>query len=643
MYSRGVKITMTKETYSFQAEVGKILDIVAHSLYSQKEVFLRELISNASDACDKLRYHSLTEPELLSGNGDFAITLAVDPKAKTLTISDNGIGMSKDDMIDALGTIAKSGTQAFVDGLKDAQSDGEDAKLALIGQFGVGFYSCFMIADKVEVVSRKAGDIDAWRWTSNGQGAFDIESATREERGTDVIVHVKKDAKEFLEVLRIENVVKTYSDHIAQPVILKSSKDGEEDKTLNSASALWIREKKDITADQYNEFYHHVGMAFDEPWLTLHNKVEGAISYTNLLFVPSSRPFDLFHPERKGSLKLYVNRVFITDDCEALIPGYMRFLKGVVDSEDIDLNVSREMLQHNPAVAKIRKALIKRVLNELKKKAEKASEEYATFWETFGIVLKEGIHEDIENRDRLMELVRFKSSSVEGWTSLKDCVSRMKASQDAIYYISGADAEAAARSPQLEGFRAKGIEVLFMTDPVDEFWMPAVGMYDEKQFKSATRGDVDLSKIDGDSDDNDGDDKDKAKEEMPAGMDALTAAFKVALGDKVKDVRTSSRLTDSPVCLVAEEGDMDMHLERLLKQHQQIDQGSPRVLEVNPKHLLIMNLAGVAEKQKGKDALLDDAAFLLLDQALIIEGEPVLDPQAFIRRMTEMMQKSMPT
>ena len=639
----GVKITMTKETYSFQAEVGKILDIVAHSLYSQKEVFLRELISNASDACDKLRYHSLTEPELLSGNGNFAITLAVDPKAKTLTISDNGIGMSKDDMIDALGTIAKSGTQAFVDGLKDAQSDGEDVKLALIGQFGVGFYSSFMIADKVEVVSRKAGDTDAWRWTSNGQGAFDIESATREERGTDVIVHVKKDAKEFLEVLRIENVVKTYSDHIAQPVILKASKDGEEDKTLNSASALWTREKKDITADQYNEFYHHVGMAFDEPWLTLHNKVEGAISYTNLLFVPSSRPFDLFHPERKGSLKLYVNRVFITDDCEALIPGYMRFLKGVVDSEDIDLNVSREMLQHNPAVAKIRKALMKRVLNELKKKAEKAPEEYATFWETFGMVLKEGIHEDIENQDRLMELVRFKSSSVEGWTSLKDYVSRMKASQDAIYYISGADAEAAARSPQLEGFRAKGIEVLFMTDPVDEFWMPAVGMYDEKQFKSATRGDVDLSKIDGDSDDKDGDDKDKAKEDIPAGMDELTAAFKIALGDKVKDVRTSSRLTDSPVCLIAEEGDMDMHLERLLKQHQQIDQGSPRVLEVNPKHLLIMNLASVAEKQKGKDTLLDDAAFLLLDQALIIEGEPVLDPQAFIRRMTEVMQKSMPT
>lgn len=633
---------MTKETHTFQAEVGKILEIVAHSLYSQKEVFLRELISNASDACDKLRYRSLTEPELLNGDGDFAITLAIDPKAKTLIISDNGIGMSKDDMIDSLGTIAKSGTQAFMDGLKDAQSGEEDAKLALIGQFGVGFYSSFMIADKVEVVSRKAGDSDAWRWTSDGQGAFEIESATREGRGTDVIVHVKKDAKEFLETLRVENVVKTYSDHIAQPVILKASKDDEEDKTLNSASALWTREKKEISAEQYNEFYHHVGMAFDEPWLTLHNKVEGAISYTNLLFVPSSRPFDLFHPERKGSLKLYVNRVFITDDCEALIPGYMRFLKGVVDSEDIDLNVSREMLQHNPAVAKIRKALVKRVLGELKKKAEKVPEEYSTFWETFGMVLKEGIHEDIENRDRLMELIRFKSSSVEGWTSLKDYVSRMKESQGAIYYISGTDAEAAARSPQLEGFRAKGIEVLFMTDPVDEFWMPAVGMYDEKQFKSATRGDVDLSTIDDDGENKDGGDKDKAKENVPAGMDALTAAFKIALGDKVKDVRISSRLTDSPVCLVAEEGDMDMHLERLLKQHKQLDESSPRVLEVNPKHMLIMNLAGVADKQKGKDALLDDAAFLLLDQALIIEGEPVLDAQAFIRRMTEVMQKSMP-
>ncbi|MEX0693007.1 MAG: molecular chaperone HtpG [Rhodospirillales bacterium] len=631
---------MTKETYSFQAEVGKILDIVAHSLYSQKEVFLRELISNASDACDKLRYRSLTEPELLAGDGAFQISIAIDSKAKTLNVSDNGIGMNKDDMIDALGTIAKSGTQAFMEGLKEAQSGGEDAKLALIGQFGVGFYSTFMVADKVEVVSRKAGETDAWRWTSDGHGAFEIDVAERDGHGTDVIIHIKKDAKEFLDAPRVENVVKTYSDHIAQPVVLRAAKEGEADKTLNSASALWTRDKKDISDEQYNEFYHHVGMAYDAPWLTLHNKAEGVVSYTNLLFVPSSRPFDLFHPERKGHLKLYVNRVFITEDCDALIPGYLRFLKGVVDSQDIDLNVSREMLQHNPAVAKIRKALVKRVLGELKKKADKAPEEYGEFWDTFGMVLKEGIHEDFENRDRLMELTRFKSSSVEGWTSLADYVSRMKDGQDAIYYISAADAEQAAKSPQLEGFQAKGIEVLFMTDPVDEFWMPAVGTFAEKPFKSATRGGVDLSKIAGGGDADKKDGEDDAKEEVPGGIDALMAAFKLALGDKVKDVRASARLTDSPVCLVADEGDMDMHLERLLKAHNQLDMASARVLEINPKHVLIRNLATLAEAD-ATDRTLDDAAYLLLDQARIVEGEPVLDTQAFIRRMTSIMQKGL--
>ena len=371
--------------------------------------------------------------------------------------------------------------------------------------------------------------------------------------------------------MRVENVVKTYSDHIAQPVILKASKKDEEDKTLNSASALWTREKRDISDEQYTEFYHHVGMAFDDPWLTIHNKVEGMVSYTNLLFVPSSRPFDLFHPERKGQLKLYVKRVFITDDCEALVPPYLRFVKGVVDSEDIDLNVSREMLQHNPAVAKIRKALVKRVLGELKKKAEKAPEEYVIFWDTFGMVLKEGIHEDFDNRDKLLELTRFKSSAVDGWTSLKEYVERAKESQNEIYYITGPDAEQVSKSPQLEGFRAKGVEVLFMTDPVDEFWVPAVGTFEEKTFKSATRGDVDLSSVDGEeSDEKKKEDADK-KTETAEGMDPLLAAFKVTLGDAVKDVRTSSRLTDSPVCLVADEGAMDMHLERLLKAHNQLD------------------------------------------------------------------------
>jgi len=632
---------MSKETFSFQAEVGKILDIVAHSLYSQKEVFLRELISNASDACDKLRYRSLTEPNLLDDGGEFKIEIAIDSKAKTLRISDNGIGMDKDDLVDALGTIAKSGTQAFMEGLADAEKGSDEATLDLIGQFGVGFYSAFMVGDKIEVVTRKAGSDQAWRWTSDGKGSFEIEDATRETHGTDVIVHIRKDQKEYLEQMRVENVVKTYSDHIAQPVILKASKKDEEDKTLNSASALWTREKRDISDEQYTEFYHHVGMAFDDPWLTIHNKVEGMVSYTNLLFVPSSRPFDLFHPERKGQLKLYVKRVFITDDCEALVPPYLRFVKGVVDSEDIDLNVSREMLQHNPAVAKIRKALVKRVLGELKKKAEKAPEEYVIFWDTFGMVLKEGIHEDFDNRDKLLELTRFKSSAVDGWTSLKEYVERAKESQNEIYYITGPDAEQVSKSPQLEGFRAKGVEVLFMTDPVDEFWVPAVGTFEEKTFKSATRGDVDLSSVDGEeSDEKKKEDADK-KTETAEGMDPLLAAFKVTLGDAVKDVRTSSRLTDSPVCLVADEGAMDMHLERLLKAHNQLDQSSPRILEVNPTHALITQLAAVAKEKNGKDPVLDDAAFLLLDQARIVEGEPVSDAQAFTRRMSAVMQRGM--
>lgn len=632
---------MSKETFSFQAEVGKILDIVAHSLYSQKEVFLRELISNASDACDKLRYRSLTEPDLLSGGGDFQIEISIDPKAKTLTISDNGIGMDKDDLIDALGTIAKSGTQAFMEGLADAEKGSEEATLELIGQFGVGFYSAFMVGDKIEVLTRKAGNDQAYRWTSDGKGSFEIEDASRDTNGTDVIVHIRKDQKEYLEHMRVENVVRTYSDHIAQPVILKATKKDDEDKTVNSASALWTREKRDISEDQYKEFYHHVGMAFDDPWLTMHNKVEGMVSYTNLLFVPSSRPFDLFNPDRKGQLKLYVKRVFITDDCEALIPPYLRFVKGVVDSEDIDLNVSREMLQHNPAVAKIRKALIKRVLGELKKKADKAPEEYTNFWDTFGMVLKEGIHEDFDNRDKLIELARFKSSAVDGWTSLKEYVERAKEGQNEIYYISGPDAEQVSKSPQLEGFRAKGIEVLFMTDPVDEFWLPAVGSFEEKEFKSATRGDVDLSSVDDDaSDDDKKDDADK-KAKTAEGMDPLLAAFKVALGDSVKDVRTSSRLTDSPVCLVADEGAMDMHLEKLLKAHNQLDQSSPRILEVNPDHALITQLAAVAKEKNGVDPILDDAAFLLLDQARIVEGEPVSDAQAFTRRMSAVMQRGM--
>ena len=640
--------TETKvETHAFQAEVGKLLDIVAHSLYSQKEIFLRELISNASDACDKLRYRALTEPKLIEGDPGFRITLSLDKKTKTLTVSDNGVGMDKDELTGILGTIARSGTQAFVEGLSGDGKKDKDKAVSLIGQFGVGFYSAFMVADLVEVVTRKAGTDTAVKWASDGRGEFTIEDAARDTRGTDVIVHLKKDEKEYLEPARIEHIVRTYSDHIGIPIVLAG--DGKEtaEKTLNTASAIWTRDKKDVTDAQYTEFYHHAAHAFDDPWMTLHNRVEGVVSYTNLLFIPSMRPFDLFHPDRTGQVKLYVKRVFITDNCEGLLPPYLRFVKGVVDSEDLALNVSREMMQHNPVVAKISQGLTKRIFGELKKSAEKKPEDYVTFWETFGPVLKEGLYEDGDNREKILELARFKSSERDGWISLADYVAAMKDGQDAIFYISGEDPDAALASPQLEGFKAKGVEVLLMTDPVDEFWLSHVGAFQEKAFKSATRGGADLAKIAKAKDaekDTAEDDADKGDDKTATpGMDQLIAAFKVALGDKVKDVRPSERLTDSAVCLVADDGDMDINLERLLKQHKQLDGRnlSPRILELNPDHALVTKLAKLAEAKNAKDTALDDAAFLLLDQARILEGEPVIDAQAFSRRLSNLMAKGL--
>ena len=644
---------MTKETFTFQAEVSKLLDIVAHALYSQKEIFIRELISNASDACDKLRYESLTNPGLTGGSGAYQITLTTNKKAKTLTVSDNGIGMNRDDLVETLGTIARSGTQAFMDTLtqakaaKDKKKNGANTSdIDLIGQFGVGFYSSFMVAERVEVVTRKADEEAAWLWISDGTGEFTIDETTRDQHGTDVTVYLKKEDKEFLEPQRIKHIVKTYSDHIGIPIILAGVKKDEEDQTLNQASALWTREKRDISDEDYKEFYHHVGQMWDEPWLTLHNRIEGVISYTNLLFIPSSRPFDLFNPERKAHLKLYVKRVYITDNCDELLPGYMRFVRGVVDSEDIPLNISREMLQHNPALEKIKKALTKRVFNELKKKAEKTPDEYAKFWDNFGAVMKEGLYEDFNNRDMLLELARFRSTTQEGLISLKDYVERMPDGQDAIFYIAGEDAEAIAQSPQLEGFKAKGIEVLLLTDPVDEFWIPSIGTFEEKTFKSATRGGADLSAIGKDKSNSDAKSEDGATSDGGpdnAKVEPLIAAFKVALGDKVKDVRASERLTDSPVCLVADDGDMDMNIERLLKQHNQLSDSTPRVLEINADHALITKLAKKAKAAEGIDAAVEEAAFLLLDQARIVEGEPIADPLAFSRRMAAVMEKGLGT
>ena len=647
---------MAKEKFTFQADVSKLLDIVAHSLYSHKEIFLRELVSNASDACDRLRYAALTEPKLTAGNSDFRIVLSVDKKAGTLTVADNGIGMDRGELTEMLGTIARSGTQAFVEGLAIASAKDKSGKngktddLALIGQFGVGFYSSFMVADKVEVLTRKAGETEAWLWSSDGKGEFTIAEAERGARGTDVVVHLEKDQKDYLEPARIETIVKQYSDHIGIPIVLKDG-DGSE-RTLNTASALWTRDKKSITEDQYKEFYQHVGHVFDDPWMMLHNRVEGVVAYTSLLFIPETRPYDLFHPDRKAQVKLYVKRVFITDDCEALLPPYLRFVRGIVDSEDLPLNISREMFQHNPQLMKIRSGLIKRVLGALKKKAEKNPEDYAGFWENFGAVLKEGIYEDHEIRDKILDLARFKSSGQKGsgdgpredLVSLEDYVGRMKKSQDTIYYISGEDVDAMLASPHLEGFKAKGVEVLMMTDPVDDFWISSVGTYKEKTFKSATRAGADLDKIRGGKKAGKEKKKDKGKDKDHAqAIQALLAQFKVALGDAVKDVRPSERLTSSPVCLVAEEGDMDIRIERMLKQHRQLTDSelNPRVLEVNPGHSLIEGLAKRAKKGDGQDPLITDAAHLLFDQAKIIEGEVINDPQAFSRRLQAFMESGL--
>jgi molecular chaperone HtpG len=629
-----------EETLGFQAEVSRLLHIVANALYSNKEIFLRELISNASDACDRLRYAALTQPALTGGDADFQVVLACDSKARTLSVTDNGIGMNRGDLVENLGTIARSGTAAFVQQLEQ-KAVGSN----LIGQFGVGFYAAFMVADTVEVTSRKAGETQGWRWTSVGKGEFTVAASDdAPARGTRIVLHLKKGEDEFLDAARLRRIVKTYSDHVAIPVILHSrDKNGaDKDETLNAASAIWTRPKSEISDEAYTEFYHHAAHAFDDPWLRLHFKAEGVLDYTGLLFIPSSKPFDLFHPERQHGVKLYVKRVFISDNCDELVPAYLRFLRGVIDTEDLPLNISREVLQHNPMLAKIRKAVTKRVLGELEKRAKESAKDYEIFWETFGAVMKEGLYEDGEQRKTLLGLARFASTKGDGLVSLAEYVARMPAGQEAIYYLSGDDAAALRRSPHLEGFAAKGVEVLLLSDPVDEFWIPSVTEFEGRRFKSVTRGATELGKIGAAPDADAGDMTGKP---APApGLDALVAFAKLTLKDQIKDVRLSERLTDSAVCLVADEGDMDMHLERLLKQHRQLDQTAKRVLEINPGHPMIRRLAD--RLAEGGDATVaggpvEEAARLLLDQARILEGEALPDPAAFGRRLALLVERGL--
>jgi len=616
---------MSEERIAFRTEVSRLLDIVVHSLYSEKEIFLRELISNASDACDKLRYLALTAPELTGEETDFKIKVAIDPKARTLTITDNGIGMSRDELIENLGTIAQSGTAAFLKGLDDAQTKGD---VTQIGQFGVGFYAAFMVAQMVEVSSRKAGAEEAWCWRSDGKGEFSVEEDTKSDRGTSIVLYLKQGEDEFLNEDRLRGIIKLYSDHIALPVYL-----GDEEEPVNQASALWLRPKSEVTSEQYTEFYHHVAHAFEDPALTIHWRAEGKIEYAGLLFVPGMQPYDLFDPKRRHGVKLYVKRVYITDEAEGLIPPYLRFLRGVIDSEDLPLNVSREMLQNNPLLAKIKQGVTHKVLSDLLALA-KDKEAYATFWQNFGAVLKEGVYEDGHNRETLLKLLRFRSTASDELTSLGDYISRMKPGQEAIYYINGDTQDTLARSPHLEGFKARGIEVLLLTDTVDDFWPGAVGTFEEKAFKSVTRAGQDLDKIAPEATP----DKPKAEETPQNELASLIAFMKLTLGDKIKDVRASTRLTDSAVCLASEDSDIDIHLERFLKQHNQIRNESARILEINGSHPLIRKMAEKTQADGAKDQMAD-MTWLLLDQAHLMDGEALSDAPGFSRRLSELLGK----
>jgi molecular chaperone HtpG len=631
---------MTDMSNKFEADTGKILDIVINSLYSEREIFLRELVSNASDALDKRKYLGLTDKKINDSSESSEIKIRVSSKEKTLTISDNGIGMNEEDLKSSLGTIARSGTKAFLEQMSASSKD-KKPDMSLIGQFGVGFYASFMVADSVEVLSKKAGEEDAWKWSSDGKTGFNLEKVSKEKVGTSITLYLKKDAKEFLEETRLQFIVRKYSDHISFPVkFFEIDKKDAEEKVLNEASALWTRPAKEIKEEQYQEFFSHIGAGFGKPLITMHNKTEGTISYTNLICIPSTRPFDLFNPDRKSSLKLYINRVFITDKCDALVPSYLRFVKGLVDTQDIDLNVSREMLQNNPAVAKISKSLVGKILRELKKVSEKNLDGYKDFWKEYGAVLKEGLYEDAERKEALLDLCRFSTNENESIISLSQYLEKMPETQKDIYYISSETSAQALASPHLEGFKSKNIPVLIMTDAIDQFWLPMIGSFKDKKFTSITQGQINLDELDEKDKEKNTENKDQKEKQDKEFVD-LIAQMKIVLGDQVKDIRLSSKLTDSPVCLVADDGDMDIAMEQLMAQRDTNYQGAPRILEINGDHSLIKNMKSLLGKKENNE-LVSDAGTLLFEQARLMEGKMPSDPAQFSKIMNQFLLKVIP-
>ncbi len=599
------------EQHAFGAEVGRLLDLVVHSLYSEREIFLRELVANAADAVDRRRFEALTDSNLAPPT-DAKIRVVPDKQGSTLLISDDGIGMTRQEMIDNLGTIARSGTRAFAQNLASAKPEDRPS---LIGQFGVGFYSAFMVADRVEVTSRKAGTGEAFTWASEGAGQFTLTAATREQPGTDILLHMKSDASEYLEPMRLETVIRKWADHITLPITV--SQDGK-DQPANEGTALWRKAKSETTEQSYKEFYRHLGHFFDDPWATLHWKAEGTLEYFCLLFIPSMKPFDVVENDRDAHVRLHVRRMFITDKAE-LLPHWLRFVSGVVDTEDLPLNVSREMLQTTPVLARIRKALIGRVLAELRSRAKDA-DDYNKFYENFGPILKEGAWEDSEHRPEIAPLLRFRSSTQEGWTSLPDYVARMQTGQEAIYYLSGDQADALKTSPQLEGFRAKGFEVLLMSDPIDSFWPERLDVFEEKKLRSVTQATEDLGTGDDQPD-----------------ISPLLAAVKAALGDRVADVRATSRLTDSAVVLASDGKGPDLAMQRLMRRAGRAMMPAKPVLEINPRHRLIEALAARLDNA----SLITEASETLMDLAQVQEGDLPADATAFARRVTTLLAGSL--
>ncbi len=623
--------TQEKQTLGFQAEVKQLLHLMIHSLYSNKEIVLRELISNASDAADKLRFEALADNSLYGNDSELKIRISFDKAARTVTISDNGIGMSRQEVIDNIGTIARSGTKEFINALSGDQV--KDANL--IGQFGVGFYSSFIIADKVTLITRRAGSIEAVQWESSGEGDYTLSAADKATRGTDIILHLREGEDEFLNDWKLKTIIRKYSDHITLPIVMKKSewKDGEqvptdEDEVVNKASALWARAKSEISEDDYKEFYKHVSHDFEDPLAWSHNRVEGKQEYISLLYIPAKAPFDLYDRERRHGIKLYVKRVFIMEDAEKLMPQYLRFVRGVIDSADLPLNVSREILQHSKDIDAIKAGSVKKLLGLLEDLAENQPEEYSKFWNEFGRVLKEGPGEDFANKDKIAGLLRFASTQLdneEQVVSLKAYIERMKEGQDKIYYITADSFAAAKHSPHLEIFRKKGIEVLLLSDRVDEWLLGSLTEFDGKPLQSVAKGDLDLGKLE---DEAEKEEQKKVEDEYKS----LTEKIQATLGDKVKEVRVTHRLTESPACLVAGEHDLSGNLERLLKAAGQKTPDSKPVLEINPGHRLLQLL-----KAEDDGVRFDDLTHVLFDQALLAEGGQLDDPASFVKRMNSLL------